>query len=243
MRVTDYSNFIRDANGIFGVNLGSSYSAEHESGTRPLLTDFGVKTETLGIDGRRITRVPTGLLYTTLPKSRGSLLVYESGLRKIPDYLTRKLTVKGGQSIVCAWDNDDFGVWVSKGYADGLRQIHDGFENLDIILSGASIFGGEPGFAIAISSRVPEWVRTKWYQEDSEKKQLRDAFQETGIESYLRQRGLTWFYLGPHYFEDSNLILWLNPLDQDKFEAGHYTLEELKLWAEGKGPVVRQKPR
>lgn len=39
------------------------------------------------------------------------------------------------------------------------------------------------------------------------------------------------------------VIFWLNPMEQDRNSYGWFTVENLELWTQGKGPIVELKRR
>jgi len=260
MRRTDYSEFIADGEGIYGIGLGSSFSVEHETGIGGLRRKFGVDRNRLGIKGRMITRIPRGLLFETLQhgtgllsllrirsKTTSSLLVYSPYIEgdQIPPNLIEELNIPHNRVIVCAWENrtydGDFGIHVRGKYGEDLERIFSAFNRYDIVLSGARIFDVKPGFAIVIASRVPEEIAKIWYEQDVDRMRLREAAEATGIEEYLREAGMTWIALLPRWRDNEKreVVFYLNPFHQDIYNSGLYTVEELKSWAEGKGPVMK----
>lgn len=61
------------------------------------------------------------------------------------------------------------------------------------------------------------------------------------VKKFLEKKKKGWFFLGnPQKFDDGIWRFWLNPWDQHIYEAGWYTLEELKQWGKDKGPVIKQ---
>jgi hypothetical protein len=68
------------------------------------------------------------------------------------------------------------------------------------------------------------------------------------LEKKLREAGKKWFALSPRWATEKHntehsVVFWLNPMEQRTNNSGLYTVEELLLWAENKGPIVRSKPR
>lgn len=41
--------------------------------------------------------------------------------------------------------------------------------------------------------------------------------------------------------QNGKLMIWLNPQEQEKYEAGLFTVDDLKLWAKDQGPVMKRK--
>lgn len=60
------------------------------------------------------------------------------------------------------------------------------------------------------------------------------------VEKQLRESGKRWFSLGRgwHFRKDTEeVVVWLNPADQEEDQYGWYTLFELLQWADDEGPV------
>lgn len=62
------------------------------------------------------------------------------------------------------------------------------------------------------------------------------------VKKFLKKKKKDWFFLGdPKKFDDGTWHFWLNPCEQNIYESGWYTLEELKQWGDEKGPIIKQK--
>lgn len=61
-----------------------------------------------------------------------------------------------------------------------------------------------------------------------------------GIYDKLKQSGKRYYALSPKKKEDGSLIFWLNPQEQNRYNSGWFTLEQLNQWAENSGPVLKE---
>ena len=52
----------------------------------------------------------------------------------------------------------------------------------------------------------------------------------------MRDAGKEWFAIIPS-MNGNQLKVWLNPRHQNEDNNGWFTIDELKQWAQGKGPV------
>ena len=79
-----------------------------------------------------------------------------------------------------------------------------------------------------------------WYDADEDYHKLKLAAESTGLEAYLKSRGKRWFALSPRWANDekSGVRFWLNPQEQQKYSAGWFTVDELREWADERGPVI-----
>ena len=65
------------------------------------------------------------------------------------------------------------------------------------------------------------------------------------IEQELRKAGKRWFSIGSRVIqdEDGTLRTWLNPMDQNKYNCGWFTFDDLRAWARDEGPVIGGRKR
>lgn len=62
------------------------------------------------------------------------------------------------------------------------------------------------------------------------------------VKKVLKKKKKDWYFLGsPRKNEEGVWRFWLNPSQQHIYEAGWFTLEELKQWANDEGPVIKKK--
>ena len=82
---------------------------------------------------------------------------------------------------------------------------------------------------------------------DEDARRLQTTAEKTGIAKKLKKAGLGWYALKPawrDFFKDPvyrskyKVIFFLNPEEQDKYNSGWFTVEELLQWIKGKGPVM-----
>ena len=108
------------------------------------------------------------------------------------------------------------------------------------------IGGGGPfqngGLCIAIASRLPEDFKQSMLDSDKDIIALKSAADATGIEKILTDAGRKWYALSPRWKDEAKkeVKFWLNPQEQNKYEAGWYTVDELKQWAKSEGPVMKK---
>jgi hypothetical protein len=247
-----------------GVNLGADYCAEHEWGIKRLQEVFGVKNEigTYGLKKRKITKVPKSLVWVKLLDGRQGFayrsywfrsaevsLIDDSDLKsyEIFDRDTHKMKPNPVQ-LAAAWSEEDFAC-LSKDPTDikYLREIFEQFKKKNIIFTFSNalpafdkcstILVENPGLIIAIANRMPKEAVEMLTKADKENHEIEKFVAKSRIRELLKEKGKGYFALSPKRWEDGSIKFWLNPYDQNKVNYGYFTLEEVRLWADDKGPI------
>ena len=181
---------------------------------------------------------------------------------KLSDILDRNMRYDFEKDITGAWDNRDFSLvaW-TKEAKTFLKDLVDAFAAGDVAMwlgsAGNNPFARD-GLVIAIASRIPEKGKATLNERDDNARLLTEAVEKTGIKDLLRkavEQGkiqsqpwleYPWHALGPAWTrpEDGSkypVKFFLNPGNQALYNHGWFTVEQLKEWAKGKGPVIKQK--
>ncbi len=139
------------------------------------------------------------------------------------------------------WSKDGFYVLAESKHkiVESLKLIFEALNtnNACIWLGGGGIFQNS-GLCIGIVDKMPKSIFDNWAVGDNDQAALKAEFDATGIEKILRDAKKDWFYLGPKRDRDGKMIIWLNPREQNIHNSGYFTVEQLKLWAKDKGPVM-----
>jgi hypothetical protein len=257
MRRGNKPEIILDGTKVVGVNLSADFCAEHEWGIKRLKEDFGIPTD-IGVYGmrrRQITRVPKTLSWVkyTREGQRVEGFMFASFIYGDINNMAaenRELTIykpfrsNETPAIAAAWSENGFAV-VSNDQAQiaQLKEIFDEFSklNIAIMLSGRNNPFENSGLVIAIADRIPLVHVKEWAVADEDNHKTQKEFAETGIEKLLSNAGKRYFALSPRRQKDGSLRYWLNPQDQQDNNFGWFTLEDLKLWTVGKGPIPGRK--
>lgn len=229
----------RDAGFIddFGLSFGWDFTAEHEWGIKDLQYDFGITPDELGIEGRRIRKTPDHLKWFDAPLQ---------GIIQYPSYddTPERMTSLHNTELTTAWSSSDFGV--ANSVSDDrprLRAIYDALVNQDALFTLANYNQQNPFsrscFHILIVSKLPADVADQMMSADLEYRQLQEDHDATGIDQLLTAAGKSWYALRPERADDGTLRWWLNPRLQDKYNSRWCSLDDLKDWAEDRGPVMK----
>jgi len=142
-----------------------------------------------------------------------------------------------------AWSGGDFGIVANGNKARKCIQKLQraiGDRNICLFLGGGGGFENA-GLNVIIADKIPK-SQLEIMQEGFENAaKLHDAAHSTGIYDLISKD--QYFSLSPRWKGDRETdyptIFWLNPRNQDDNNYGWFTVEELKLWMEGKGPIPK----
>ncbi len=241
--------FRKKKNELKAVNLGADYCAEHEWGVAGLKNRLGIDTTTAGYglstrtitkneyvvwhDGKKYSGIHTAII------GGGDIESHVTGRRPStpPD---------DKRPLFCGWNESSFYVMADNSDAktiEFLKELHDAFKRNDICvwLGGGGVFKNA-GLCFGIISRMPKEVFQQWAESDKAKADAQTWFEKTGIKKILADAGKRYFYLGPDKKnDDGTYSFWLNPMEQHKYNSCWCKLNDLKLWAQDKGPIVKDK--
>lgn len=265
MRRGDNPCGITDGKRIVALSFGSDFCTEHETGISSLRESFGIpgmQRGVVGADARTITRIPNELLFHWDESTACAYLVFhpdrtfEGETGNLATRFDSMIDVYPDELMSAAWDERSFGFHVKD--TDSLNagqmalgQVFDAFMKKDIMIftgsRGESSFSN-PGLMIAIRSRMDQGVLQKMKDADEDRLNLLDAadkiYQETGLKDKLEAVGKKYFALSPRWRPNDwkkgtthPVIFWLNPQKQRVDNCGWFTVEDLLLWTENKGPI------
>jgi hypothetical protein len=145
------------------------------------------------------------------------------------------------------------------------RQLFKAFEDNDIafLFSRSLPVFENPGLCLCVASSLPKEVDESLTAADLDKLALEEAAEKTGIKAKIAaankeatdarafaDKPFGYFALSPRWRRENEekpskhpVMFLLNPFQQDRYEWGIYTVEELEQWLEGKGPVIKNKKK
>lgn len=264
MRGTFNAELLKSEDGNFvGFNLGADYCAEHEWGIKGIQRSFGIPgigDGKVGIDARRITTCPEGVAIVEMPAyrrggGRGGKIVksqekeYALCFPGQENSVDSETAMHPGRDVSAAWDERGFAVRVREKHRHHLDALLTAFGERDVAIwiGGARVFQNG-GLCIVIASSVPADLSEKMRASDVDRLEMRKASDATGIEESLRKAGKRWYALSPRWaFPDEaqgtqhRVVYWLNPMEQNRYSSGWFTVEDLMLWAKDIGPVTQKR--
>jgi len=176
--------------------------------------------------------------------------------------------VKNGicdQPLAAAWDDEELCV---RAFGETERQVvrdlHAAALSGDLLLS-VSGNGGNPfgrgGLCLTILSRIPQSIHRAFEEREDNHLKLEAAAEATGIADSLRLAQRRYFALAPEWSSKFKTIIrrapdeenksiikpetsyevmfFLNPQGQEKYNSGWFTVEELIAWTHNQGPVMK----
>ena len=230
-----------------GAILGYDFCAEHEWGIAKILDRFGVTSDTrfLGMNRRRITKVAEGLMWVKSGNRQGILLpdafsVWYDDRVPAAEHYWKALGLTNRKGIHSSWCDESFCI-TSDDTMDILRlkQVYEAFLHKDIAIARLSS-GWATGSSLAfiIISRMPKAAKKEWADADRLDNKVRREFKRTRVENLLRKKKKGYFALSPRYNKSGELVVWLNPFEQSKYNSGWFTIQDLRDWARDTGKVI-----
>ena len=260
MRRSYEGSIIKNSKDEFvGVNLGADYCAEHEWGISRMCSRLGIANNsiTVGVDRRRVTKgenIGGGIV--TINKKK-YFYIYSASIRYMKNHETASVReIMEYQSIgpeeytmartgfVAGWDEMDFQLLLDTPYVEQGKELLEALNNNDaMIYTGKSSNPfGRGGLNIVILSRMDTDVLAEMKDSDEDNNRLMKAAEETGIYEILRKAHKRYFALSPRWKDQNKteVVFFLNPMEQSKYNFGWYGVRELKQWAKDKGPIVKK---
>ncbi len=145
--------------------------------------------------------------------------------------------------IVSTWSaNNGFAVHVrGEQNVQRLAELHEAFKRCAVSVADATIMGFKrKALSLVMNERLDEEVKTQVREQDEAFLRLHQTADASGIEQTLTDAGKKWYALSPAWRDEegSDLLFFLNPSEQKAYAHGWFTLDELKQWADNRGPVV-----
>ena len=253
--------FLYNEKGEFaGINLGFDYCAEHEWGISPLNARLGI-SDNPNIEGFERRRVTAGesacggyvsvdkeeyfYIYSAnikhlLPEEKNNL---GNTMRALLTHIPIGVITEYG--FASFWDETGFQIVLNKDFANFGEKLLNAIRTNDVLLylsGGKNPFGGH-GLQIVILSKMDSDYLEDMRKKDADKNRLLACADATGIVDVLKKAGKGFYALCPRWADDrkKSVVFWLNPMRQDCYNYGWYTVHELRLWAKEKGPVVKKR--
>lgn len=251
-----------------GINLGADYCAEHEWGIEGIKESFlvgrnfsffekmwmffsGKKPKKYGLDRRIISCCPKNLFWfekinassSEIEKKLFSGLYFYVGMQTPPKRLLTDF-VRFDESLVTGWSDNGFYIASSNiEEIEYIKLLFDNFKkkNIVIYLGNNALPFENKGLIIAIADKLSTAVVEDWKNKDIDNEKLYEEFHKTNIEVKLAAANKKYYALKPRREKNGSLIFWLNPMEQNKYNFGWYSLQDLENWANDKGRILSKK--
>jgi len=147
------------------------------------------------------------------------------------------------QEVIANWSSDEFCFMVEDKQV--IVDMVDAFKRGDIaVWVGSSGPFQNGGLIVAIASRLPQDFVEDMLKNDEDTLRLHLTAQKTGIYEMLKKADKNYFALSPRWNDQNgkrDVVFWLNPREQDKYNFGWFSAKELRQWANNEGPVIKKK--
>lgn len=185
-------------------------------------------------------------------------------------HIKKSLRVSDEFPFTASWDEGGFAVAVKgREMRQKLAEIYAAMTRLDLTISigGSDNPFDRGGLCLCIPSRFSSAFKDGVRSADEDYLCLLAAEKKTGVHEKLKAAGLRFYALSPKWaasfqtvvtpseiqinggaktrniaLETSHpVVFFLNPVEQNSYDHGWFTVEELLLWCRGEGPIVKNK--
>ena len=193
----------------------------------------------MGLEKRRITKTPSFLRWVEKDGCAGFICYFrefaiDSSVSKFTHYF------RPDRDLVCGWCSDGF-IALAKTLHDQnlLRVVFNAMQRKNAVL-GSFPEPKHRGLAILIASKVPPAFDEKLLDEDMKLFTMEKMVDETGIVEQVKASGKEFSSLHKGILDDKGVLrIWLNPREQQAYNYGWFTVEELQQWCQDKGPIMK----
>ena len=150
--------------------------------------------------------------------------------------------------ILACWSDSNFLVFSTE--KEKMDQLYVAFKTDRILMwppAGEFFEGKGLTFIDKVKLNIEEPDYSNFLIESQKDyKDLWSEVDKTHIFKKLEKAGCRFYACSPKRLSsesESKLVdirFWLNPMEQDKYNYGWYTLEELEAWAKGEGPILKE---
>jgi hypothetical protein len=262
-RGTSDTAFCFDESGkLVGVNLGYDFCAEHEWGTKKIQKAFGVgEGAEIGLETRKTTCVPKHFYYRTREENGQpeAMLLYNEFWQDNKDEIEKEIEFYFGGGckeynelrpygddwdIVAAWCENSFAIKVrGEENVKHLEAIRDAFNSSDIVFGQKQSFLSRGGLYLGLYSSYDDEFKNALIEQDKEHIELEEFVEKSGIRQELKEAKCRYYALSSAQWTDESkteIKMWLNPMQQQDNNFGWYTIDELRQWAKGEGPIPKK---
>ena len=226
--------------------------------------------ESLGIENRRIKLVNPGVNYFYVERNKRTMLAFnphvhnEESAKHIMNFdidtdkaCFHELQLMRDQDLCCCWDDTSFGILTNNKNQQWMKLLNNAILSQDamILLGFKDTWISNPGLVISIISKLPSEITDQLRDADLDHFKLMDRVDEIGILKRLEDTKKGKFNTcgfmacsprwitgqGSRMQTKYDVMFWLNPMEQQLNNAMWCTVEDLDLWIEGKGPIIKTK--
>ena len=246
-----------------GINLGADYCAEHEWGIARLveLLDIGEVGAEYGYALRKVCDGSSANGGIITIKKQKYFYLYAGRIGYIPENERNDLrsiwnrigkfcyneTLIERSGFSAEWDNSGFHIVFEQSNIDFGKNLLNAIKNGDaLVYIGKDKNANNPfsrsGLKVVILSKEDHDVLQQMEDADKDTIALYEAVSRTGIEQELKEAGKRYYALSPKWAneEKTEVVFWLNPMEQSRYNYGWFSIDDLRLWARNEGPIIKE---
>ncbi len=260
-----YSNidWIKSGEEIVGINLGFDFCSEHEWGIKELQSLLEIQKlnrNNAGYESRKINSNKNIFIwekaFTSNKKKKKWYFVLCLNLYREIDSYKEDFLNKLKSYTHYSQDKDIYSEWCENGFffattnKEGYETIKMAIENMTLCV-GIGISSNpfsNGGLVLIDMANLDEESKKDLRNQDIKSLDLAKCSDD--ILSFLQPKldaaGKTYSSLSPQWKDNKNkttrydIIYWLNPRNQQEYNYGWFTVEDLELWANSEGPIIKK---
>lgn len=249
---------------VLGIEMDGTFTAEHECGIRNLANIFQLNGNGLGFKKFLAGTLPQLYIRKGTIQKKPSMLVacnerrfyHMEQSRTIVDAANWCNLMGWGfnaaeESLNVAWDSDSFAILaIGKEQVRKLDELLEGMRTKKFYLfadRSRMVFDTNSLNIVLDGYFTPQQLEEA-RQADLDQIALMKMANKTRIAKKIKKAGLGYCALMPRWEHDCEkgqskwpIRFFLNPEEQNKYNFGWFTVEELVAWTKGKGPVIKEK--
>ena len=255
-----------------GIHLFADFTAEHEWGIKELKRAFGIPERDVTEGPFNMERVKASIVPENYHfATKGEEVIFgvfdmrretdpfkglaDARKTELGNPYARRSTKEYGachiELVSCSgWDEGNFVVITKDPKAARFLEVMDkAVRECDILVfQGPSGLFMNGGLNIGIASKASKELKENFEKVYGNAAKLHADARATGI--YDKVPRELYFALSPRELTNDQkkrtrhpVAFWLNPIEQQRNNYGSFTVEELELWMEGKGPIPKVKEK
>jgi hypothetical protein len=255
--------WIKSGKEILGINLGFDFCSEHEWGIKDLQRILEIPKldeNNAGYDSRKINSNKNIFTWeksftSNKVKKTWYFVLCSSLYRELDSYkedFLKKMKYHASYikhaEIYSEWSESGF--FFSTTNKEGYEVIKKATENMTLCIgSGISKNPFSRGGLVLIDmANLDEESKQELKEKDIDALKLTKCSEDIlkGLQPKLDAAQKTYYALSPSWKEDNqktkyDVVYWLNPRNQQENNYGWFTVEDLELWANNEGPIIKSK--
>ena len=238
---------------IDGVNIGyllpGSYFTEQERGIRSLLESFGIAQGHNYVEDRKIKKDATITFAARQNKTKNLYITTKTSPEDKKYVKTCTAFIPRNDEFSACWDDRNFAIrGIGESGCKAIKELKAHMENNNIAIwmaSSGNLFSNS-GIFIGFYDKLPEDFIKEINQNIDEIKSVKSLSDNIGIIQKIDSSDKSYYALSPRMANIDELnrtehpiVYWLNPIHQNAYNYGWFTVEELEQWIDDKGPIIK----